>query len=127
MITNISEFTEASDEPGSLLQRLINLQSFEGSWSDISDALCDEMHIDRDAVRRTVNDLVKASNQTLDKNLAQQVLITAIIVVYLEGKLEDEMGTWELVVEKARAWFENAVVGDVLEKVWELAKRVAGM
>lgn len=116
----------AAGDPGNLLHYLISRQSFEGWWDEIND-LCDAMRIDHKAARGARTDLITASKQTMDEKQAEQILSTALVIVYLEEKMEEDMDTWELVVEKARAWLDDAVARDVLEKVWELARQVAGV
>lgn len=112
-------------DSSTLLQRLIARQSFEGSWTGISD-LCDEMSISRDAARDAVNSLVSAAKKGLDKKKAETVVSTAIVIAFLEKKMPEEEETWELIVEKAREWLENAVEGDVLAETWKLAEGVIG-
>ena len=114
-------------ETGTLLQRLIARQSFEGSWTAITNLLCDEMGFSSDAARSAVDELIKASKQTVDEAKAEQVISTALVVVFLEKKMEDEEETWELVVEKARTWLEDAVDEDVLGEAWNLARRTVGV
>jgi hypothetical protein len=46
--------------------------------------------------------------------------------MFLEKKMQDEEETWELVVEKARAWLENELAEDVLAQVWQLAEDIVG-
>ena len=111
------EEAEASDEDGTLLQRLIARQSFDGSWTGIIDQLCDEMSMDRDVVEQV-------ARETTD---VEQALSTAVVVVFLENKMEGEEQTWELVVEKARAWFEDMIDDGALGEVWREAKAILGV
>ena len=96
------------EESGTLIQRLIAHQYFQGFWSALSTQLCRDMHIKEEYA------------------MAEQTLITAIVVVFLEEKMQDEQDTWELVVEKARTWLEGALEGDVLEDVWRMAAKIVG-
>jgi hypothetical protein len=118
--------SEPSKETGSLLQRLIARQSFEGSWSTVDELLCAETKIDKDAAHSAVDKLVKTSQHALEKKDAYKVLCTAIMVVYLEKKMGDEEETWELVVEKARTWAEDQVDGVLLAEAWKLAENIIG-
>lgn len=118
------EEAEASDEDGTLLQRLIARQSFDGSWTGIIDQLCDEMSMDRDVVRGAVQKVEQVARDTTD---VEQALSTAVVVVFLENKMEDEEETWELVVEKARAWLKDVVDGGALGEVWREAKAILGV
>jgi hypothetical protein len=108
----------AEQESGTLIQRLIARQSFEGSWEAIHKLPYDEMKLDRDAASL-------AGTQLTESN-ADQILATAIVVLFLEKKMQDEKETWELVVEKARAWLESEVAEDVLARVWQLAEGIVG-
>jgi hypothetical protein len=118
---------EKAKETGTLLEQLIAGQSFEGSWGRISERLFDEMKIDRDGATTAEDKLIDASKQTLDKTKANDIMTTAIVVIFLENRMEEEEETWELVVEKARNWLEDAVVGDVLSTVWKYAKSIVGV
>lgn len=104
--------------PGTLLQRLIARQSFEGSWATIDKLPHGEMKLDHDAASKAIAELTETD--------ADQVLATATVVMFLEKKMQDEEETWELVVEKARAWLENEVSEDVLAQVWKLAEGIVG-
>jgi hypothetical protein len=121
------EQTESpSQEVGTLLQRLIARQSFEGSWTTIPKLLCEEMEISHDAFHAAADKLVDDSKQGLDRIISEEVLSTAIVVVFLEKKMEDDEETWELVAEKARTWLEDKVSDDVLGEVWKLAHATVG-
>ena len=85
------------------------------------------MSISRDAARSAVDTLIDVSKQALDRTKAELLLSTAIVVVYLETKMEDEEDTWELVVEKARTWLEDTVDENVLGETWKLAQSTVGV
>ncbi|KAI4685983.1 uncharacterized protein J4E88_003820 [Alternaria novae-zelandiae] len=107
---------KVQEETGTLLQRLIARQSFQGSWGAIDKLPLDEMKLDRDAA--------SLSNAQLNEQNSEQLLATAIVVLFLEKKMQDEEDTWELVVEKARAWLGSQVAEEVLARVWQLAEGV---
>jgi hypothetical protein len=109
---------KVEQESGTLLQRLIARQSFEGSWEAIYKLPYDEMKFDGDAASLAVTQMTELN--------ADQILATAIVVLFLETKMQDEEETWELVVEKARAWLESEVAEDVLTRVWQLAGVIGG-
>jgi hypothetical protein len=113
-----SLFSHTNIVTGTLLQRLIARQSFEGSWAAIDKLPCDEMKLDRDAASKAIAKLTETN--------ADKVLATATAVMFLEKKMQDEEETWELVVEKARAWLENELAEDVLAQVWQLAEGIVG-
>jgi hypothetical protein len=79
-----------------LLDGMIALQTFEGSWEWHS-ALFDMMGVDQAAAAR------EASNLNFD-GLRVKEFATALAVAFLEERLGKLKGTWELVVEKARGW-----------------------
>ncbi|KAB2109656.1 hypothetical protein AG0111_0g1924 [Alternaria gaisen] len=113
-----SKRQKTEEETGTLLQRLIARQSFEGSWATIDKLPHGEMKLDHDAASKAIAELTETD--------ADQVLATATVVMFLEKKMQDEEETWELVVEKARAWLENEVSEDVLAQVWKLAEGIVG-
>lgn len=76
------------------------------------------MKLDRDAASKAIAKLTETN--------ADKVLATATVVMFLEKKMQDEEETWELVVEKARAWLENELAEDVLAQVWQLAECIVG-
>ncbi|KAF2109629.1 von Willebrand factor type A domain-containing protein [Lophiotrema nucula] len=92
-----------------LLQRLIGAQSFEGSWKIA----------DLDFTAMGINKSKRPGVKDDDK-----VLATAIVVRYLELKMADEEETWELVVEKARAWVEDQLSADEAKLAWEQADQI---
>ena len=109
---------KVQEDTGTLLQRLIARQSFEGSWDAIGKLPLDEMYLDRDAI--------SLANAQLNASKSERLLATAIVVLFLEKKMQDEEETWELIVEKARAWLESEVAEEVLARVWQLAEGVVG-
>jgi len=109
---------KVQEDTGTLLQRLIARQSFEGSWEAIDKLPFDEMKLDRHTA--------SLANAQLNEQNSEQLLTTAIVVLFLEKNMQDEEETWELVVEKARAWLGSDVAEDVLARVWQLAEDVVG-
>jgi hypothetical protein len=53
-----------------------------------------------------------------------QVLVTAVVVTFLEQHMTDLEGIWELVVQKARDWLDGNVDEKILEQAWSDAKRL---
>jgi len=76
------------------------------------------MKLDRDAA--------SLANAQLNEPNSEHLLATAIVVLFLEKKMQDEEDTWELVVEKARAWLESELAEEVLARIWQLAEGVVG-
>ncbi|RAR05476.1 von willebrand domain-containing protein [Stemphylium lycopersici] len=116
----------AAEEPETLLHRLIAHQCFSGSWSNLPKQLCNEMNIDTDAATKAVVRLVD-DKIAPDQVLAKQILVTAVVVRFLEKRMADEEETWELVVDKARVWLEGEVDEKGLRRVWEMAGGVMGV
>lgn len=110
-------------EQGTVLERLIQFQSFEGSWTR-DNLPCDAMGISRDAARTSVKKLTAETG--IDEDKIATMLATAIVVLFLEKKLSSEEETWELIVEKARDWLDDAVTSEVLAQVWKEAGDVIG-
>jgi hypothetical protein len=81
------------------------------------------MNIGRDAARSGVKEL---RQHTLERTIAEQVLSTALITKFLEQNVSDDEETWELLVEKARAWNEDVTEQDVFAKVWEAVEALLG-
>jgi hypothetical protein len=53
-----------------------------------------------------------------------QVLVTAVVVTFLEQHMTDLEGIWELIVQKARDWLDGNVDEKILEQAWFDAKRL---
>lgn len=43
---------------------------------------------------------------------SQDALFTALVVLYMEKKMPEFQGAWELVVDKARTWLEEVRAGE---------------
>ena len=119
----LAERAMAQLDEGTLLQRLIKRQSFEGSW-DRDYLPYDDMDISSDAVQALVKKIV--AERVLDNRQVSTVVVTAIVVKFLEKKLSDDEDTWELIVEKARDWLDGAVSPDILALMWKEAEGIVG-
>jgi hypothetical protein len=85
------------------LDILIKLQSFQGYW-----------HWDTltfDVLRVSMQDADMAQNES---GWGRTKWITALVVAFFEEKLEEERGSWELVVEKAKGWLVEQLGGEGL-------------
>jgi len=102
-----------------LLERLVQKQAFDGTWSR-ADLECDAMGVDREQARELMVNIAKLG-PFKGENAAGTVVATALVVLYLETKLVAEKDTWELVVEKARMWLEDAVSAKDLETIFKEA------
>lgn len=57
------------------------------------------------------NRILKQVCAEADKRHGESTLTTALVIVYLEKKLPELKGDWELVVEKARTWLDGETRG----------------
>ena len=78
------------------MHELISLQMFDGSWQWV-DRLCAVLHIQEDIVKATL------------VGLQETVMATLLAVAFLEGKMSDQEGVWEMVVQKAKGWLEGKI------------------
>jgi len=88
------------------LHGLISLQTFEGFWEWKGElfSACGVTEKDVDA---------KYEAWMVEKN----VLATALAIRYLEVALNIEKDTWELIVDKAKAWVQSKIGDEGLRKV----------
>lgn len=86
---------------------LINLQDFDGSWSDDTFAAGLIMGLDDLQTHNACPDGADVG-----------IWLTLLVIAFLQEKCAAEMGTWEMVVEKARAWVEETK--PVCLEVWEI-------
>lgn len=100
--------------PEQLLQHLIALQSFEGSWM-YSAALMQALGIQEDVVKREIAD-----------KKGEKWVMTVLVVAVFEERLGALKGSWDLVVEKARDWLAGALGEERVEELVEVAKGVVG-
>lgn len=101
-----------------LLQRLIGKQSFDGSW-DFDSLPWGSIHAEKDAANSVIDDTI-ASHSDLDRRIVSSIVSTALVIAFLEIKMAEEEETWELVVEKARLWFEGVLDDEkVLDEIME--------
>ncbi|KAJ4253303.1 hypothetical protein NW762_010458 [Fusarium torreyae] len=101
------------------LQALTTLQTFSGSWSWSAD-LERVLGITFEAVSKLDLPAVVA-----DRPEKEDILATALAVLFFKAKLKSEEDTWEMLVEKAEQWLEDIIgqegVGEldrVLEKLF---------
>ncbi|KAI2478421.1 VIT multi-domain protein [Pyrenophora tritici-repentis] len=107
-----------------LLHRLIAHQLHNGSFPATAPLPYLEMSISPSVVRNSLRLLTTAPTAAAYAEVLEQLLTTAIVVVYLENKMQEEVETWELVVGKARAWVQEVVEGTFLEELWKVAGEV---
>ncbi|KAG5761418.1 hypothetical protein H9Q72_010472 [Fusarium xylarioides] len=85
------------------LQALTALQTFAGSWSWSSD-LERVLGVTSDQVSKLA---LPASVK--DHSKKDDLLATACAVLFFKKKLQEEMDTWEMLVEKAEGWLEDSI------------------
>ncbi|KAF1952705.1 hypothetical protein CC80DRAFT_495211 [Byssothecium circinans] len=129
-----AEVKELSNPPkpdskgsGTLLQRLINRQAFDGSWPTIDDLPYEEMYFKIDDAHDIVEHLKSKARDGVDEKMIEALFCTVIAVRFFEKRLTDEMETWELVVEKARLLvegLEDLVGEEAVAKAWEAGDKL---
>jgi hypothetical protein len=101
--------------PSAMLQRLIGLQSFEGSW-DMKSSPWDAIGVRPEQVDAIVDELVAAHSRVGREKMASLVS-TAVFITFIEENMADQEETWELVVGKARDWMEESADRQIVEEV----------
>lgn len=98
-----------------LLGEIIALQTFEGWWK-LDDGLLKILELSR----------IEAEKH-LPGNVSLEMWATVLAICFLEGKLSDQKDAWELVVEKARGWFDGqGVTDDVSVEFFDVAGGLVG-
>ena len=105
-----------TDNASALTYAIIDAQTFTGSW-DKKIVASAAIGIDEERFKVTLSKAPKEIN----KAACEAALTTAIVVRFLELKLDGMKDTWELVVEKAKAVIEG--MGDeISEFAWKAAE-----
>ncbi|KAH7478603.1 hypothetical protein FOMA001_g10295 [Fusarium oxysporum f. sp. matthiolae] len=100
------------------LQALTTLQTFAGSWSWSSD-LERVLGVTSDQVSKlTLPSSVK------DHSEKDDVLATACAVLFFKNKLQEEMDTWEMLVEKAEGWLEESIGEDGVSELFSVLEKL---
>lgn len=105
----------SSQAQGSLLDRIIAAQEFDGSWK-LGQVPWADMAVDTDRVKRLGDDAHR-----------NDLLVTAAVVLYLEESMAEERATWELVVDKARDWIEGLKSLERRQEdvdIWQVARLI---
>lgn len=90
------------------LQKIIALQTFEGCWN----------------LEAPLLDVVGLSAQhNVPQGVDSKVWATVLAITFLEEKMAGDKESWEMLVEKARAWLEGTEER-VFEGKWTLAKQL---
>ena len=120
----------AQTPPQGILDTLIALQSFDGSFAHLS-TLLNRLNVtevsDVDAVSnsllRVLGNHMSNDWQLFREVEPKSVLATAFAIAYFETKLSSDRNTWELVVDKARGWLEGKVGSKVMEDLLAAAEK----
>jgi hypothetical protein len=83
------------------------------------------MGIQRHPASVVIEKLVVAYPET-DRETIGRAFATAIAVTFLEQKLAEHEDTWELMVEKAKDWLDEAVSAKMLVEMWKEAQALVG-
>lgn len=76
------------------MHELISLQMFDGSWK-WTEKLFVLLGVDEEKVKGVL------------AGVDETVMATVLAVGFLEGKMPEEGGVWEMVVEKAKDWLSR--------------------
>ncbi|KAL5620042.1 hypothetical protein FOBRF1_003288 [Fusarium oxysporum] len=100
------------------LQALTTLQTFAGSWSWSSD-LERVLGVASDRVSKlALPSSVKGHSEKDD------VLATACAVLFFKNKLQEEIDTWEMLVEKAEGWLEENIGDDGVSELFSVLEKL---
>lgn len=100
------------------LQALTSLQTFSGSWSWSAD-LERVLGVTSEQVSKLA---LPASVK--DHSEKDDVLATACAVLFFKKKLQEEMDTWEMLVEKAEGWLEDNIGEDGVSELLGMLEKL---
>ncbi|KAF4417383.1 Vault poly [Fusarium acutatum] len=100
------------------LQALTTLQTFAGSWSWSSD-------LER-VLGVTVDQVSKLTLPASVKDHSEKddIVATACAVLFFKNKLQEEMDTWEMLVEKAEGWLEDNIGEDAVSELFSALEKL---
>ncbi|KAI9843233.1 MAG: hypothetical protein M1837_006522 [Sclerophora amabilis] len=100
------------------LHLLVALQTFEGSW-ELDESLLTTIGVDKGSLSEMQGKLEKSTIQR-----SQTILATILAILFFEVRLPQEKESWELIVDKARAWLDGETVPDVEALFGDVKKMV---
>jgi len=100
-VPQISNKSTTASPTDAGLRELIKKQKANGSF-DISSLVSVIPSASLDAVNKSLS-----SSSLPTTELAQSLLITAIICAYMEVKFKENSTSWSLVVKKAKSWIKK--------------------
>ncbi|KAF4949134.1 hypothetical protein FGADI_9138 [Fusarium gaditjirri] len=100
------------------LQALTTLQTFAGSWSWSSD-LERVLSVASDQVSK-----LAIPSAVKDHSAEDDILATACAVLFFKSKLQGEMDTWEMLVEKAEGWLEENIGEDGVSELFSVLEKL---
>ena len=105
--------TKPASTRTSPLHTIISLQHISGFWSP-SHQLAQILSLTKETLKRGAKE---------NRNM----WTTVLVVIFLEEKMGESKGVWDLVVEKARAWLDREGVGDWTDLTEEAREVVNGV
>ena len=107
----IGEEMDAEAEKTDPLQKIIDLQTFEGYWN-------------LDA--RLLEVVGLSAEHQAPHDMKPTVWATVLAITFLEGRMSGDREAWVMVVEKARGWLKDMEKGQEgsLQQKWKLANQL---
>jgi hypothetical protein len=101
-------------EPKDPFEAVVALQSFQGSWA-WTDRLFGVLAVDGDALCSQVRAGLEQEVLGSDADLSTESdkLATAIVLAWLEVKMQDRRDEWEMMAAKAYSWLEANMADEV--------------
>lgn len=121
-------------KPLEKMQKLIDLQTFTGSWSRTAELLAMLSHgkvslTQQSEITTAIKDAGDGmlSDGVID-GLSVEALVTSLAIAWFETVVPNEADVWEMVVDKARGWLEGKMDGsdqvDILVNICKNIYRV---
>ena len=115
-----TEHVPAPKNDDEILALLIKLQTFEGSW-ELSPSLFVALSV---SVTEAENALTVADQSAKQphKGYGKTEWATALVIVFMEDRLDALKGSWELMVDKAKNWLGGRDGKERLEEILASAR-----
>jgi hypothetical protein len=108
------------------VKALIDLQSFEGSFS-LTPALASTLQVPLNDLEAKLKAFTPIGSGKLGEQDTTKLWATLLAVCMFESKLGAERDTWELVVEKANSWLSGLSWNTDVDKLRDLAREALGV
>ena len=109
--------SDSEPEEQSPMEILISLQNFEGFWS-VCDELFEALGVDEHKVKEAFG-----SDSAYD-GAGGNIVPTVLAICFLQYDLADHKEIWELIVDKAKSWLEQAVPQQTREKLMSTGEQL---